>query len=126
MITIVDDYLLLLGSLGAIVWGFIRYLLAGRVVANDGNKSRLTAAWAVGSAVVLVTGAAVMLAVAQLGTENVIPDILAWVGAAVFVALALFVPRPGYRPDLATLDKAILLVLAVLLLAGSLYDNLTG
>jgi hypothetical protein len=127
MIMIVDDYILLLASFAAIIWGFVRYLLAPRVSLPAGEgKQRSWAAWAIESAVVLLIGAGVLIVTARVGTENTISDIVAWAAAAIFALAAFFLPRGGYRPELVKLDRIILIILAVLLLAGSLYDNIAG
>lgn len=127
MIMIVDDYILLLASFAAIIWGFVRYLLAPRVPLPAGEaKQRSWVPWAVESALILAVGSVVLITIAQLGTENTISDIVAWASAAIFALAAFFLPRGGYRPELVKLDRVILLILAVLLLAGSLYDNIAG
>jgi hypothetical protein len=124
---IVDDYILLLASFAAIIWGFVRYLMAPRVPLPAGEgKQRSWAAWAIESAVILLVGSGVLIATAQLGTENTVSDVAAWTAAAVFALGAFLLPRGGYRPELVKLDRVILLILAVLLLAGSLYDNIAG
>jgi hypothetical protein len=68
----------------------------------------------------------VILVISQLGTENSVSDVVCWAAAAVYVLAALFLPRGGYRPEMVRLDRSILIILAVLILTGSLYDNIAG
>ena len=125
MIMIVDDYILLLTSLAAILWGFVRYMLAFRASETGADKaSLLSLRWVVQSVVVFVTAAAVMIVVARFGTENVISDVVSLSAAALYAGMALLLPRAGYKLNISRLDRAILLILAVLLLTGGLYDNL--
>jgi len=124
---IVDDYILLLTSLAAILWGFVRYMLAFQAPEPGADKaSHLSLKWVVQSVVVFVTAAAVMLVVARLGTENVISNVVSLAAAALYAGMAFLLPRAGYKLNISRLDRGILLLLAVLLLAGSLYDNLAG
>ena len=123
MIVIVDDYILIFTSLAGILWGFVRYLLApGSPAANSPHAGSLVLWWALQSALIFGSGAAVLLMVARVGTENAVSDVVSLAACALYLGLA-FLPRRGYRSSLAGLDRAILLLLAVLLLTGSLYDN---
>jgi len=122
---IVDDYILLFTSLAGILWGMVRYLLAFRAPeAGVSGERRLSFIWAIQSVLIFVIGAAVIIVTARLGTENRASDVFSLGAAALYAIFALFLPRKGDKPGLALLDRAILLVLAVLLLTGSLYDNL--
>ncbi len=124
MIMIVDDYILLFTSLGAILWGLARYLFTLKVTLPGApNASRLKLVWAVVSGLILIIGAVVMLAVVKLGTTTPYSDWVAWTAAGIYALGAFLLPGKGYRPGLVKLDKAILILLAVLLLTGSLYDN---
>ena len=125
MIIIADDYILLFTSLAAMLWGLARYLLAPKApLPGVPEATRLSLAWAVQSIVVDVVGAAVLLVVVRFGTENTISDIVSLSAAALFAASAFLLPRKSYRPGLVRLDRAILILLAVLLLAGAFYDKL--
>ena len=76
------------------------------------------------SIVVDMVGVAVLLVVVNFGTENIISDVVSLSAAALFAASAFLLPRRGYRPGLVRLDRAILILLAVLLLTGAIYDKL--
>ncbi|MDD1713460.1 MAG: hypothetical protein LUQ69_09880 [Methanoregulaceae archaeon] len=126
MIIIVDDYILIFTALAGILWGFVRYLMAPHAATADApGAGRLTLWWALEAVAAFAIAVVVLMVVARMGTENPVSDVITISASALYAGMGFFLPRRGYRTGLAVLDKAILLLLAVLLLAGSLYDNLT-
>lgn len=124
MINIVDDYLVLAGSLIAIVWGLAAVYLTPNMVkrAAEAGTDLLTSMWLARNLVVVFAGLVALGVTLELGTENPLSQPFIMLAGLTLTVLVLLTAPKAYTvmPVAGKIGVLLELFSAILILVGGI------